>query len=149
MLTSRAFVMVGIILEYVRALAGPLSSDYGFRFANTARLYPQGEGASLQALSEAYVCVIGLGGVGSWVVEALSRSGVGNLCLIDFDDICVSNINRQLPALSSTAGKFKAEVLRDRVLDINPEANVEVIDYCRPNNVDDLLTKGGQRKLTM
>ena len=59
MLTSRAFVMVGIILEYVRALAGPLSSDYGFRFANTARLYPQGEGASLQALSEAYVCVIG------------------------------------------------------------------------------------------
>ena len=62
--------------------------------------------------------------------------------MIDFDDICVSNMNRQLPALTSTAGKFKADVLRDRVMDINPEASVDVvIDFCRPNNVDDLLTK--------
>ena len=117
-----------------------LAKDYEYCFSNTARLY-DGE-LTLQRLSEAYVCVIGLGGVGSWAVEALSRSGIGHLCLIDFDDICVSNMNRQLPALTSTVGKLKADVLRDRILDINPEASVDVvIDFCRPNNVDDLLTK--------
>ena len=136
------WIMALFLVARVRGFCKPshLGSDYELRFGNTARLY---EGAStLQQLSEASVCVIGLGGVGSWVVEALSRSGIGHLCLIDFDDVCVSNTNRQLPALTSTAGKFKAEVLRDRVLDINPDASVDmIIDYCRPSNVDDLLTK--------
>ncbi len=112
--------------------------DYMTRFSNVARLY--GGNEVTQRLKNANVCVIGLGGVGSWVVESLSRSGVGHLTLIDFDDICISNTNRQLPAMTSTVGKFKAEYLRERVLDINPSCNVTVIlDFVRPDNVEHIL----------
>lgn len=96
-------------------------SDYAFRFGGLARLY----GADgLARLRQAHVAVIGLGGVGSWTVEALARSGIGALTLVDLDDICVSNVNRQLPALNSTVGRTKAEVLADRVREINPECTV-------------------------
>jgi tRNA A37 threonylcarbamoyladenosine dehydratase len=96
-------------------------SDFVDRFGGVARLLGAG---ALERLRAAHVCVVGLGGVGSWAVEALARSGVGHLTLVDQDDVCVSNINRQLPALSSTIGRPKAAVLAARVADINPAAQV-------------------------
>jgi len=91
------------------------------RFGGIARLYGR---AGLQRLSQAHVCVVGVGGVGSWAVEALARSGVGSLTLIDLDEVCVTNINRQLPAMSDTVGRPKVEVLAQRVRLINPECTV-------------------------
>ena len=83
--------------------------------------------AAVEKLAASHVCVIGLGGVGSYAVEALSRSGVGTLTLIDQDVYSESNINRQLGALSSTVGRSKAHVLAERVLDINPQCTVHPI----------------------
>ncbi len=80
----------------------------------------------IEKLNNAKVAVFGVGGVGGYVVEALARSGVGSFVLVDKDDVSVSNINRQIIALQSTVGKYKVDVMRDRILDINPEANVEV-----------------------
>lgn len=78
-------------------------------------------------LSAARVIVFGVGGVGSWCAEGLLRSGVGHLTLVDPDTVCESNLNRQLPALHSTLGQAKVEVLRDRFLDIRPDASVAVV----------------------
>ncbi len=78
-------------------------------------------------ITHAHVCVVGLGGVGSWAVEALARSGVGAFTLIDLDEVCVTNMNRQLHALSSTIGASKAEVLAQRCREINPECKVTII----------------------
>ncbi|MBN8248887.1 MAG: tRNA threonylcarbamoyladenosine dehydratase [Verrucomicrobia bacterium] len=98
-------------------------SDGPSRFGGVARLF----GApALAQLQQAHVLVVGLGGVGSWSVEGLARTGVGALTLVDLDEICVTNINRQLPALDSTLGQAKAEVLADRVRSINPECRVAV-----------------------
>jgi tRNA A37 threonylcarbamoyladenosine dehydratase len=77
-------------------------------------------------IAGASVCVVGLGGVGSWVVEALARSGVGTISLVDLDDVCITNMNRQLHALSSTVGRSKAHILGERVLEINPSCQVSV-----------------------
>ena len=94
----------------------------------------------VERLSRATVVVVGLGGVGSWAAEALCRSGVGNLVLIDLDDICISNTNRQLHALSSTVGTMKIEEMKRRILDINPQCNVTLIhDFVGPDNVQDIL----------
>jgi tRNA A37 threonylcarbamoyladenosine dehydratase len=81
----------------------------------------------LSRLSSATVAVIGLGGVGSWAAEALVRSGVGNIVLIDLDDICISNTNRQLHAMSSTVGKMKIGEMKRRLVDINPQCNVTLV----------------------
>ncbi len=81
----------------------------------------------LRKLKDSTVAVFGIGGVGSYTVEGLARSGVGKLVLIDHDDVCVSNINRQIHATSKTVGKSKAELMRDRILEINP--NLEVVAY--------------------
>ncbi|ADY56570.1 UBA/THIF-type NAD/FAD binding protein [Syntrophobotulus glycolicus DSM 8271] len=78
-----------------------------------------------EKIKKASVFVFGIGGVGSFAVEALARSGVGNFKLIDFDDICLTNINRQIHALHSTIGKAKVNVMKDRILDINPRAIVQ------------------------
>jgi tRNA A37 threonylcarbamoyladenosine dehydratase len=75
----------------------------------------------MDRLKNASVAVFGLGGVGSWAVEALARGGVGRLVLVDFDTVAETNINRQLAALSSTIGRYKAEVMAERVIDINPD----------------------------
>ena len=91
------------------------------RFGGISRLYG---GPAQEALSCARICVVGLGGVGSWCVEALARTGIGQLTLIDGDCVAESNVNRQLPALSSTIGLPKAEALAQRVRDINPNAQV-------------------------
>ena len=94
---------------------------YGVRFGGIGRLYSK---AGLERLQRAHVCVIGIGGVGSWVVEALARSGVGALTLVDMDDICVSNTNRQIHALDADIHKPKVEVMAARALAINPDCKV-------------------------
>ena len=107
------------------------------RFASLARLYGVEE---LQKIQQAHVCVVGVGGVGSWVAEALVRSGVGRLTLIDGDDISRSNMNRQCHTLESTIGKMKTRVMKRRVLDINPECLVQTEEqYLNENNIFDLL----------
>jgi len=94
------------------------------RFGGIARLV-SAEG--LQRLRAAHVCVVGIGGVGSWTVEALARSGVGALTLIDLDEVCVTNINRQLHALDGTIGRSKVEVMAERVRLINPDCRVTAV----------------------
>jgi tRNA A37 threonylcarbamoyladenosine dehydratase len=91
--------------------------DFETRFGGIARLYGQ---SGLARLRAAHVAVIGLGGVGTWAAEALARSGVGALTLVDLDDICVTNINRQLPALTDTVGRAKVAVMAERIRAINP-----------------------------
>ncbi len=80
---------------------------------------------AMEKVRDAHIAVFGLGGVGSWAVEAIARAGVGHITLVDNDSISITNINRQLPALHSTVGMDKTEVLRQRILDINPECKVE------------------------
>lgn len=80
----------------------------------------------LQGLKKSKVAVFGIGGVGSFVVEGLVRAGIGNIVIVDPDDISVTNINRQIHALHSTLGKSKVEVMRKRILDINPDISVEI-----------------------
>ena len=81
---------------------------------------------ALEKLNKARVAVFGIGGVGGYVVEALARSGVGAIDLIDNDTVSLSNINRQIIATHKTIGRYKTEVMRERILDINPECKVEI-----------------------
>lgn len=112
-------------------------SEYETRFLGVTRLF--GERAS-ETLRRAHVCVVGIGGVGSWAVEALARSGVGTLTLIDLDEVCASNINRQLPALTSVIGQPKVQVMRQRILEINPECTVQAVEaFFTGQNVHALL----------
>ena len=110
---------------------------YEERFGSLARLY----GAEkLQKIQQTHICVVGIGGVGSWVVEALARSGVQRLTLIDGDDISRSNVNRQCHTLESTIGKMKVEVMKQRVTDINPECCVQAVEqHLHADNIFDLL----------
>ena len=101
-----------------------LSQSYTGRFSGVGRLFGR-EG--LERLHAAHVCVVGTGGVGSWAVEALARSGVGALTLIDLDDVCVTNVNRQLPAIDGEIGRPKVDVLARRARLINPEIRVEAV----------------------
>jgi len=91
------------------------------RFGGVARLHGND---GIQKLQNSHVCVIGIGGVGSWVAEALARSGVGKMTLIDADDICVTNINRQIHALTETIGQEKVSVMAQRIKSINPDCQV-------------------------
>ncbi len=91
------------------------------RFGGIARLYGRKQ---LELLQQARICIIGIGGVGSWVAESLARTGIGHLTLIDLDDICATNINRQVHAQSSTIGQSKVTVMAERIAQINPECNV-------------------------
>ena len=82
---------------------------------------------SIEKLNKSKVAVFGIGGVGSFVVEGLVRAGVGNFILIDDDKVCLTNLNRQLIATRATVGKYKVEVAKERILSINPKANVEIV----------------------
>ena len=113
-------------------------NDFETRFGGIARLYSAG---GLQRLRRAHVCVVGIGGVGSWAVEALARSGVGRLTLVDMDDVCVSNINRQLPAMDGTIGQSKVDVMAQRIRAINPECDVHRFNECfHPSTAEKILT---------
>ncbi|MCC5855692.1 MAG: tRNA cyclic N6-threonylcarbamoyladenosine(37) synthase TcdA [Idiomarina sp.] len=100
-------------------------SDYARRFGGIERLYGREQAQSIQRL---HVAVAGLGGVGSWAAEALARSGVGALTLIDMDDVCLSNVNRQSHALTDTIGRLKTEVIAERLRGINPELKITIVD---------------------
>ncbi|WP_077338405.1 tRNA cyclic N6-threonylcarbamoyladenosine(37) synthase TcdA [Pseudocolwellia agarivorans] len=112
-------------------------SDYQLRFGGINRLY--GKNGS-QIIQGSHFCVIGIGGVGSWAAEALARNGVGEITLIDLDDICVTNVNRQIHALTHTVGLSKVEVMSDRIKAINPDCKIHLIeDFVTPDNLFDLL----------
>ena len=96
-------------------------SDFETRFGGIARLYGL---SGLTKLRAAHVCVVGIGGVGTWAAEALARSGVGALTLVDLDEVCVTNINRQLHALTDTVGQSKVEAMAERIRAINPECKI-------------------------
>ncbi|MBX3749609.1 MAG: tRNA threonylcarbamoyladenosine dehydratase [Opitutaceae bacterium] len=106
------------------ATCAGVTDDYLQRFSGLGRLYGA---AALPRLAAAHVCVVGVGGVGSWTVEGLARSGIGALTLVDLDDVCVTNVNRQLPALDGHIGRPKVEVLAERVRLINPACRVTTV----------------------
>jgi len=113
------------------------SADLDRRFGGLSRLYGPQAPARLQ---QAHVAVAGLGGVGSWTIEALVRCGVGALTLIDLDHIAESNVNRQIHALTSTLGQSKVDAMAERVLEINPECRLTRIDdFVSPENVAEVL----------
>jgi tRNA A37 threonylcarbamoyladenosine dehydratase len=120
------------------AAARSFSANYLDRFGGVGRLVGR---AGLERLYAAKVCVVGVGGVGSWVVEGLARSGVGAITLVDLDDVCVTNVNRQLPALDGQIGRPKVTVLAERIALINPECDVAVVhEFFTPNSAARLLT---------
>ena len=107
------------------------------RFGGLERLYGVNGAARIRA---AHVVVVGVGGVGSWTVEALARSGVGHLTLIDLDNVSESNINRQIHALDDTVGMAKVEAMRQRIAHINPACEVSCIeDFVEPSNWPSIL----------
>jgi tRNA A37 threonylcarbamoyladenosine dehydratase len=117
-----------------------LDDTHERRFGGLDRLY--GEGSRL-VLHQSRVAVIGVGGVGSWAAEALARSGVGRLTLIDLDHVALSNVNRQIQALNSTLGKAKVLALQDRILDINAACRVTVIeDFVTEDNLRQTIPQG-------
>jgi tRNA threonylcarbamoyladenosine dehydratase len=107
------------------------------RFDGINRLY---QDAGAQRLARAHVLIVGLGGVGSWAAEAIARSGIGKITLVDMDDICYSNTNRQLHALDGQYGKLKVEVTKERIQKINPECEVNaIVDFFTIETKDTIL----------
>ena len=95
---------------------------------------------SIEKLKNANVLVVGLGGVGSFAAEFLARAGVGNLTIVDGDTVDITNVNRQLPALHSTVGKNKVEVVAERIFDINPEVHlIPINEFLSPERMDEML----------
>ena len=111
--------------------------EYERRFTGVAKIYGD---ENFQHYENSHVMVIGIGGVGSWAVEALARTGIGELTLVDMDSVAASNINRQLPAMSSTLGYEKIDVMAERCRQINPRVKINLIDdYLTPDNVEEVL----------
>lgn len=109
------------------------TESYYRRFGGIARLYGKD---ALEKFHNAHICVVGLGGVGSWAAEALVRSGIGSLTLIDLDDICLSNTNRQLHATAENVGKLKTEVMQQRLKTINPDCHIQSVeDFINQDNL--------------
>jgi tRNA A37 threonylcarbamoyladenosine dehydratase len=110
------------------------------RFTGLARLYGV---LGAQRIAAAHVAVIGIGGVGSWAAEALARSGVGHLTLVDLDHVAESNINRQIHAVEASLGQAKVLAMRDRILSFNPACQVTCIEeFVEPGNWPTLLPQG-------
>ena len=115
-------------------------NNYEARFGGMRRLYAA---QGLERLRQAHVCVMGLGGVGSWAVEALTRSGIGRLTLVDLDDVCITNVNRQLHALDGELGKPKVAVMARRVQAINPDCEVRPLHlFFTHANAEEILAAG-------
>lgn len=111
--------------------------DHNRRFGGVARLYGDEGAARLRA---AHVCVVGIGGVGSWTAEALARTGIGEITLIDLDMVAESNTNRQIHALGDIYGKAKVDAMAERILAINPDCRVHCIeDFVTPENTAQLI----------
>jgi tRNA A37 threonylcarbamoyladenosine dehydratase len=112
---------------------------YEQRFSGIQRLVGD---AKAQRLKDSHVCVVGIGGVGSWAAESLARTGIGRITLIDWDDICYSNVNRQIHAMTGVVGQAKVEVMAERIRAINPECEVRAIrDYFNGDNKHELVTE--------
>ncbi len=121
-------------------MSPPFSTDYLDRFSGLARLYGAG---ALESLHGASAAVIGLGGVGSWTAEALARSGLGRITLIDPDEICVTNTNRQLPAMTGQFGRTKVAAIAERLRLINPDLEVaEITSFFTAGNAAEILAGG-------
>ena len=111
--------------------------DFERRFGGIARLYGA---TALARFRAAHVCVVGVGGVGSWVAEALARSAIGHITMIDLDNLAESNINRQIHALTDTIGQAKVTALAERIAQINPFCRVtQIEDFITPDNLDDMV----------
>lgn len=111
--------------------------DFDRRFGGIARLYGK---EALERFRTTHICVIGVGGVGSWVVEALARSAIGRITMIDLDNVAESNINRQVHALTDTLGKAKVSALAERIAQINPCCAVtEIEDFLTADNLDEMI----------
>ena len=111
--------------------------DLERRFGGLKRLYGD---AALNIMSSKSAMVVGIGGVGSWAAEALARSGIGRLVLVDLDVIAESNINRQIHALTSTLGQSKVEAMAERLYQINPQLHLELIDdFIEPDNAQNII----------
>lgn len=114
--------------------------DFERRFGGVRRLYGD---IGLTTFSKAHVCVIGIGGVGSWAAEALARNAVGHITLIDLDNIAESNVNRQLHAIDGAFGKAKVTAMAERIKSINPECKItQIEDFITTDNVATLLAAG-------
>jgi len=112
-------------------------ADFERRFGGIKRLYGE---AALERFRAAHVCVIGIGGVGSWTVEALARNAIGRLTLIDLDNVAESNFNRQIHALEGELGKAKVTAMAERIHLINPDCHVlQIEEFITPENVQELL----------
>lgn len=115
-------------------------ADLARRFGGIQRLYGAEVLARFQA---AHVCVVGIGGVGSWAAEALARSGIGQLTLVDLDMVAESNVNRQIHALGDEFGKAKTDAMAERIRAINPACRVNAIeDFATPDNLDRVFANG-------
>ena len=139
-----------LIEEQIFALEALTTSDedseqYERRFKGTQTLYGH---SAVDIFSAAHVYVIGVGGVGSWAAEALARTAIGNITLIDLDVLVASNVNRQLPALDSTFGQSKIGAMATRIHEINPKVTLHLIDdFLTPENVATLLPSRAQAKM--
>ncbi len=113
--------------------------DFESRFGGIVRVYGI---KGMVKIRQSKILVIGIGGVGSWVAEALARTGIGHMTLVDLDDVCVTNINRQIHALNDTVGKFKVDVMKERVAQINPYCEIETKQcYFSPKNLGVIFDK--------
>lgn len=125
------------VLSALPSAPSPSDIDFDRRFGGIARLYGR---EALERFRNAHVCVIGVGGVGSWVVEALARSAIGHITMIDLDNLAESNINRQIHALTDTLGKAKVTALAERIAQINPYCiTTEVEDFLTADNLDEMI----------
>lgn len=125
------------MLNQNQEVSTEIEIDFERRFGGIARLYGR---AALARFKSAHICVIGVGGVGSWVVEALARSAIGQITMIDLDNVAESNINRQIQANSDTIGKAKVTALAERIELINPDCIVnEIEDFVTPDNIGAML----------
>lgn len=110
------------------------------RFGGIERLYGI---SAMEKFRAAHVCVIGIGGIGSWAVEALARSGVGKITMIDLDEICITNVNRQLHAMDGQIGKQKTAAMAERVTAINPDCQLTIVEaFFSQRNAEDILDQG-------
>ncbi len=100
------------------------SEDYLYRFSSIGRLYGT---PALERLASGHVAIIGIGGVGSWSAESLARTGLGHITLMDYDEVCLSNTNRQVHALTDQVGRFKTDVMYSRIKNINPECEINIL----------------------
>ncbi|MDH5633804.1 MAG: tRNA cyclic N6-threonylcarbamoyladenosine(37) synthase TcdA [Gammaproteobacteria bacterium] len=113
---------------------------YNQRFGGISRLYGR---QAFELLPDIHICIVGIGGVGSWAAEVLARTGVGSITLIDMDEVCDTNVNRQVHALNGTIGKKKVEVMAERIRAINPSCQCQaIVDFITVKTLPEYINGG-------